>query len=83
MTHSQVFSVWTSTWSSRDQEAEWGSEDDANPELEPSTEFPRMRPCNGSEENTTVPSTTDKYTYLKCFFLCMAYIFDISMILVK
>jgi hypothetical protein len=59
MIHSPVFSVWTFTLSLKDQEAELVSEEDANPELEPSTEFPRMTQWNGSDANTMVPFTTD------------------------
>ncbi len=59
MIHSPVFSVWTSTSSSRDPEAESASEEDASQELEPSTESQRKNQWNGSEENTTVPYTTD------------------------
>ena len=59
MIHSPVFSVWTFTSFLKDQEAELVSEEDANQESEPSTEFQRMKPWNGSEENMTVPFTTD------------------------
>jgi len=65
MIHLPVFSVWTFTSSSKDQEAESVSEEDANPELEPSTESQRTTPWNGSEENTTVPSITDQFILFK------------------
>lgn len=61
MIHSPVFSVWTFTLSLKDQEAELVSEEDANPELEPSTEFQKMTPWNGSEENMMVLFTTDRF----------------------
>ncbi len=64
MIHSPVFSVWTSTSFLKDQEAESVSEEDVNPELEPSIEFRRKMPWNGSEESMMVPSTTDSFTYL-------------------
>jgi hypothetical protein len=67
MTPSQVFSAWTSTSSSKDQEAESASEEDARPELAPSTKSERKNQWNGSEENTTVPSTTDISSYLNYF----------------
>ena len=59
MIHSPVFSVWTSTSSLRDQEAELASEEDANQESEPSIESQRKKLWNGSEENMMVPFTTD------------------------
>jgi hypothetical protein len=59
MTPSPVSSEWTSTSSSSVQEAEWVSEEDAKQRSEPSTEFPRRKPCNGSDVNMTAPSTTD------------------------
>jgi len=61
MIPSLVFSAWTSTLSSSAPEAESVSAEDAKPPLVPSTEFPRRMPWNGSRENTTVPSTTDRY----------------------
>ena len=64
MIHSLVFSVWTFTWFWRDQEAEWVWEEDANQESVPSTEFQRRSQWNGSEENTTVPFTTDIRSFL-------------------
>jgi len=67
MIHSLVFSAWTSTWFSKDQEAESVSEEDANPESEPNTESQRIKPCNGSEENTMVPSTTDSSSLFKLY----------------
>jgi hypothetical protein len=42
-------------------EAELVLEKDANPQLEPSTEFQKKMPFNGSRENTMVLSTTDLY----------------------
>ena len=59
MIHSPVFSVWTSTLSLKDPEAELALEEDANQELVLNTEFQKMKPWNGSEENTMVPSITD------------------------
>jgi hypothetical protein len=67
MIPSPVFSVWTFTLSSRDQEAELVLEEDANPESEPNIEFPRKTPWNGSEENMMVPSTTDRLYLFKTF----------------
>ena len=61
MTPSLVFSVWTSTSSSSVPEAESVSEEDAKLPLVPSTKSPRTKPWNGSRENTTVLSTTDRY----------------------
>jgi len=60
MTHSPVFSVWTSTSSLKDPEAESALEEDVNPESVPSTEFRKIKQCNGLEENTTVPYTIDR-----------------------
>lgn len=59
MTHSPVFSVWTSTSSSKDQEAELVLEEDAKAESVLNTESQKTKLWNGSEENTMVPSTTD------------------------
>ena len=59
-----VSSVWTSTSSSKDQETELVLEEDANQESELNTESTKKRPWNGSDVNTMVPSTTDKFTYL-------------------
>lgn len=64
MIHILVFSVWTSTSSSRDQEAELVLEEGANPESGLNTESTKRMPWNGSGENMTVPFTTDKFTYL-------------------
>ncbi len=61
MIHSLVFSVWISTLSLSALEAELVLEKDANPQLEPSTEFQKKMPFNGSRENTMVLSTTDLY----------------------
>ena len=61
MIPSLVFSVWISTLSLSALEAELVLEEDANPQLEPSTEFQRKMPFNGSRENTMVLSTTDLY----------------------
>ncbi len=69
MIHLPVFSVWTFTLSSKDQEAELDSEEDANPESEPNIEFPRKMPWNGSEESMMVPSTTDCLYLFKTFVL--------------
>lgn len=65
MIHLPVFSVWTSTSSLKDQEAELVLEEDANPELELNTEFQKTILCNGSEENMTELSITDKFTLFK------------------
>ena len=70
MIHSLVFSVWTSTLSLKDLEAESVSEEDANQESEPNTESQKTKLWNGSEENTMVLSITDscslfKYSYFK------------------
>ena len=59
MTHSPVFSVWTSTLSLKGQEAESAFADAAKAELEPSIKSPRRRPWNGSRKNTMVQFTTD------------------------
>jgi hypothetical protein len=59
MIHLPVFSVWTSTSSLKDQEAELVFEEDVNQELELNTEFPKMKLWNGSEENMMVLSITD------------------------
>ena len=61
MTPSLVFSAWISTLFWRDLEAESLSVEDARAKLEPSTESPKRTLCNGSRENTTVPSITDHY----------------------
>jgi hypothetical protein len=61
MIPSLVFSVWISTLSLSALEAELVLEEDANPQLEPSTEFQRKMQFNGSRENTMVLSTTDLY----------------------
>jgi len=61
MIPSPVSSVWISTLSSSVLEAELVLEEDANPQLEPNTEFQRKMLSNGSRENTTVLSTTDLY----------------------
>ena len=61
MIHLPVFSVWTSTSSLKDQEAELVLEEDANQKLELNTESPKMKPWNGSEENMMVLSTTDNH----------------------
>lgn len=63
MTHSQVFSVWTSMLSLRDQEAELVLEEDAKAESVQNTESQRMKLWNGSEENMMELSTTDKLKY--------------------
>lgn len=59
MTPSLVFSVWTSTLCSRDQEAELASEEDAKAKSEPSTELAKNKQCNGSRRNTMEPSIID------------------------
>ena len=71
MTLTLVFSVWTSTLSSKDQETESALEEDANQESELNTESTKKRPCNGSDVNTMVPSTTDKFTYLNNISILM------------
>jgi type II secretory pathway component HofQ len=62
MIHLPVFSVWTSTSSLKDQEAELVSEEDVNRELERNTESQKIKLCNGLEENMMVPFTID-YLY--------------------
>ena len=64
MIHSLVFSVWTSTSFSKELVAELDSEEDANQLLVPNIESPKMKLWNGSEESSTVPSTTDYLSYL-------------------
>ena len=59
MIHLLVFLVWTFTLFLKDQEAELDLEEDVNQESEPSIEFPRKKPWNGSEENMMELSTTD------------------------
>jgi hypothetical protein len=59
MIHSPVFLVWTFTSFLKDQEAELALEEDANQESVLNTEFLKNKPCNGSEENMTVPFTID------------------------
>ena len=72
MIPSLVFSVWTSTSSLSALEAELDLEEDANPPLEPSTEFQRKMLLNGSRENTMELSTTDLYlNHIKHPYLCI------------
>jgi len=59
MIPSLVSSVWTSTSSLRDPEAELDSEDAAKAPLELSTAFPRKTLWNGSDANMTALFTTD------------------------
>ena len=61
MIHSLGFLVWTFTSSSRDQEAELASEEDAKALLVPSTESVNKMPWNGSKRNTTVQFIIDLY----------------------
>lgn len=61
MTPSPVSSVWTSTLSSSALEAELDSDAAAKAPLAPSTESPKKKLWNGSEENTMEPSTTDLF----------------------
>jgi hypothetical protein len=65
MIHLPVFSVWTSTLSLKDPEAELVLEEDVNQELELNTESPKMKLWNGSEENMMEPSITDKIYLFK------------------
>ena len=65
MIHLPVFSVWTFTSSSKDQEAELDSEEDVNQELEPNIEYQKMKLWNGSEENMMEPSITDNIYLFK------------------
>ena len=60
-----VFSVWTFTSFSKEPAVELDSEEDVNLPLEPNTESPKMKPWNGSEENSMELSIIDKFTYLK------------------
>ena len=69
MIHSPVFSVWTSTLSLKDPEAELVLEEDANQELVLNTEFQKMKPWNGSEENMTAPFTIDMKSFLFNLYL--------------
>jgi len=66
MTPSLVFSVWTSTSSSRDPEAESVSEEDAKVESELSIKLARKMLCNGSKRNTTVQFIIDLYKLIIC-----------------
>jgi hypothetical protein len=61
MIHSLVFSVWTSTLFSKDQEAELVLEEDVKAKLELSTELANNKLWNGSRRNMTVLFTTDLY----------------------
>lgn len=64
MTLSLVFSAWTSTLSSRDQEAGLVSEEDAKAESAPNTELVNNRRCNGSRRNMTEPFIIDLYNLI-------------------
>jgi len=74
MTPSLVFSVWTSTSCSRDQEAELASAEDAKAESELSIESAKSKLWNGSKRSTMEPSIIDlckifklnlKYSFIK------------------
>ena len=66
MTPSPVSSVWTSTLSLSDQEAELVSEEDAKAESELNTELARKTLWNGSRRNMMELSTTDLYLNKQC-----------------
>jgi hypothetical protein len=52
MTHTPVFSVWTSTSSSEELEEESHKEENNNLDLELTKESPRKKPKPGSYKNT-------------------------------
>ena len=58
---SPVSSVWTSTLSSKDQEAELALEEDAKAELVLNTELAKKMLWNGSKRNTTELFIIDQY----------------------
>ena len=65
MIHLPVFLVWTFTSFLKEPAAELDSEEDVNLPLELNTESPKMKPWNGSEENSMELSIIDKFLYLK------------------
>lgn len=64
MIPSPVFSVWTSTSYSKDQEAESVLEEDVKVQLEPNTESANNKLWNGSRKNTMVPYIIDLYNLI-------------------
>jgi len=75
MIHSPVFSVWTSTSFSKDQEAELASEEDAKALLELSTELAKRMRWNGSKRNMMEPSITDYLNHISRIIFISTLIF--------
>lgn len=71
MIHLLVFSVWISTLSSKDPEAELVLEEDVKAKLGLNIELANKKPCNGSKRNTTELSITELYRIFKHFILLL------------